>query len=197
DFAVWQRGWLQGDVVAAEVSYWRQQLAAVPVLALPTDRPRPAVQTFAGAVLIHYLPATLCEALTLLNQAAGVTLYMTLLAAYQVLLARYTGQDDIAVGSPIANRNRHEIEDLIGFFVNSLVLRTDLADDPTVRDLLRRVRQTTLEAYAHQDVPFEKLVEELAPERDLSRYPLFQVRFAAQYAPSFEPALPGVRLTPA
>src|SRR5262249_49824563 len=133
--------------------------------------------------------------LSQLNQVTGVTLYMTLLATYQVLLARYTGQHDIVVGSPIANRTRHELEGLIGFFVNSLVLRVDLADDPPFQELLSRVRQTTLEAYAHQDVPFEKLVEELEPERQLNQNPLFQVMFAVQNAPTAELTLPGLRLT--
>src|SRR5262249_36436782 len=150
--------------------------------------------TFAGAMQVHHLPATLSEAINQLNQSKGVTPFMTLLAAYQVLLSRYTGQRDLVVGSPIANRNRQEIEGLIGFFVNSLVLRVDLADDPPFQELLERVRQTTLEAYAHQDVPFEKLVEELEPERNLSQNPLFQVMFAVQNAPIRELTLPEVRL---
>ena len=196
DFAQWQRGWLRGAVLEAELAYWRQQLADVPVLALPTDRPRPAVQTFEGAVQMQPVPGPVSAALQQVSQALGATVYMTLLAAYQVLLARYTGQTDIVVGSPIANRTRHELEGLIGFFVNSLVLRVDLGDDPRFAALVGRVRQTTLEAYAHQEVPFEKLVEELEPERQLNQNPLFQVMFAVQNAPTAELTLPGLRLTP-
>ena len=194
DFAKWQRDWLQGDLLEQELSYWRQQLGGCSVLALPTDRPRPAVQTYAGAMHLHTLPADLHQALGGLNQSTGVTLYMTLLAAFQVLLSRYTGQDDIVVGSPIANRNRQEIEGLIGFFVNSLAMRTDLSDNPTFAELLNRVRKTTLEAYAHQDLPFEKLVDELQPERDLSQNPLFQIMFAVQNAPMEELLLPELTL---
>ena len=192
DFAKWQRGWLQGDMLEHELSYWRQQLGGCSVLALPTDRPRPAVQTYAGAMHVHTLPAELCESLERLNQSCGVTLYMTLLSAFQVLLSRYTGQDDIVVGSPIANRNREEIEGLIGFFVNSLAMRSDLSDNPSFAELLNRVRKTTLEAYAHQDLPFEKLVEELQPERDLSQNPLFQIMFAVQNAPLSLVQMPGL-----
>ena len=195
DFARWQRNWLQGDLLEQELSYWRQQLGGCSVLALPTDRPRPAVQTYAGAMQVHTLPADLHQALERLNQSSGVTLYMTMLAAFQVLLSRYTGQDDIVVGSPIANRNRQEIEGLIGFFVNSLAMRTELSDNPTFKELLDRVRKTTLEAYAHQDLPFEKLVEELQPERDLSQNPLFQIMFAVQNAPMEDLLLPGLTLS--
>ena len=194
DFAHWQREWLQGDILETQLAYWRQQLNQVSILDLPTDRPRPSVQSYRGTPQQLEIPQALIEALESLSQQAGVTLFMTLLAAFQTLLHRYTGQDDIAVGSPIANRNRSELEGLIGFFVNSLVLRTDLSGDPTFRDLLERVRSVALEAYAHQDVPFEKLVEELHPERHLSRNPLFQVVFALQNAPMKQLELPGLTL---
>jgi hypothetical protein len=163
-----------------QLAYWRQQLDGISMLNLPTDRPRPAVQTYQGATQLLQLPKSLSEALEALSQQEGVTLFMTLLAAFQTLLYRYTQQEDIAVGSPIANRNRSEIEGLIGFFVNSLVLRTNLSGNPTFRELLSRVREVALGAYAHQDLPFEKLVEELHPERNLSQNPLFQVVFACK-----------------
>jgi hypothetical protein len=176
DYALWQRRWLQGSALAEQLAYWRAQLAgAPPVLALPTDRPRPAMQSYAGATYPVVLPGALVEALRALSRRAGVTVFMTLLAAFQLLLARSTGQQDIVVGTPIAGRTRTETEGLIGFFVNTLVLRTDLAGSPSFVDLLGRVRETCLGAYAHQDVPFEKLVEELQPPRDLSRPTLVQV----------------------
>jgi acyl carrier protein len=185
DFTLWQRAWLRGEVLEAQLSYWRRQLAAAPItLELPTDRPRPALQTFRGRTQALLLPEALSGALKALSQQEGVTLFMTLLAAFKVLLFRYTGQDDIVVGTPIANRNRGEIEGLIGFFVNTLVLRTDLRGNPSFRELLHRVRKVTLGAYAHQDLPFEVLVEKLQPERDLSRNPLFQIMFVLQNAPA-------------
>ena len=197
DFAVWQRQWLQGEVLEEQLSYWKQQLGgSLPVLELPTDRPRPAVQTFEGAIQSFVLSSDLTNALKALSRREGVTLFMTLLAAFRTLLYRYTGQWDILVGSPIANRNRAEIERLIGFFVNTLVLRIDLSGNPTFRELLCRVREVTLEAYAHQDLPFEKLVEELQPERDMSRNPLFQVVFALQNVLVEAPALPGLTVSP-
>ena len=177
DFAVWQRRWLAGAELERQLAYWREQLAELPVLALPTDRPRPAVQSFRGAVLPVALPAALTARLNLLAQEHDCTLFMLLLAAFQALLARYTGQDDIVVGTPVAGRTRVETEPLIGFFINTLVLRTDLSGDPSFRELLTRTREVALGAYAHQDAPFEMLVEELQPERDLSRNPLFQVSF--------------------
>ena len=158
DFAHWQREWLQGEVLETQLAYWRQQLDGISILNLPTDRPRPAVQSYRGATQLLQLPKTLSKALEALSQQEGVTLFMTLLAAFQTLLYRYTQQEDIAVGSPIANRNRSEIEGLIGFFVNSLVLRTNFDGNPTFRSLLSRVREVSLGAYAHQDLPFEKLV---------------------------------------
>jgi len=183
DFAQWQREWLQGDVLGTQLGYWKMQLENVQTLQLPTDRPRPAVQSYRGARQSIVLSRELSEALKTLSRQQGVTLFMTLLAAFQTLLYRYTGQEDIAVGSPIAGRNRREIEELIGFFVNTLVLRTDLSGDPSFLEVLGRVRESSLEAYAHQDVPFEKLVEELQPTRNLSQNPLFQVMFILQNAP--------------
>ena len=178
DFAEWQREWLRGKVLERQLSYWREQLGgAPPSLELPTDRPRPSLQTYRGAGQSLLLPTTLADSLRALSRQERVTLFMTLLAAFQTLLHRYTGQDDVVVGSAIANRNRVEIEELIGFFVNTLVLRTDLSGNPTFRELLARVRDVCLGAYDHQDLPFEKLVAELQPERDPSRQPLFQVLF--------------------
>ncbi len=197
DFAHWQRQSLEGEPLQAQLSYWKNRLAGFPAaLELPTDRPRPAVQTFRGAAHRLLLPATLADGLRRLCHLEGVTLYMALLGAFKALLHRITGQTDICVGSPIANRSRAELEGLIGFFVNTLVLRTDLSSSPTFRELLQRVRETALGAYAHQDVPFERLVEELAPRRDLTRTPLFQVAFALQHAPASELKLPGLTLTP-
>jgi HAD superfamily phosphatase (TIGR01681 family) len=159
DFAVWQRSWLRGDVVEKHVSYWKQQLTGAPaVLTLPTDRPRPPLQSFRGATEARLLSKELVSELTALSQTEGATLFMTLLAALQTLLSRYAGQEDVVVGSPIAGRNYAELEPLIGFFVNTLALRTDLSGDPSFLELLGRVKQSTLDAYAHQDIPFEKLV---------------------------------------
>ncbi|MEH2114379.1 amino acid adenylation domain-containing protein [Nostoc sp.] len=185
DFALWQRQWLVGEVLNSQLSYWKEQLANAPTfLPLPTDRPRPAVQTFNGAYQEFALSAELTQQLTKLSQQQGVTLFMTLLAAYNTLLYRYTGQDDILVGSPIANRDRTETERLIGFFVNTLVMRTNLTENPSFSELLSRVRDVAMEAYAHQNLPFEMLVEALQPERDLSHTPLFQVMFVLQNAPT-------------
>jgi amino acid adenylation domain-containing protein len=195
DYAIWQRDWLQGEVLEKQLSYWREQLKDLPVLDLPTDRPRPAMQSFRGAQLHFDLPADLTQGLEKLSQRAGVTLFMTLLAAFQVLLQRYTGQDDIVVGSPIAGRNKVDIEGLIGFFVNTLVLRTDLSGNPTFMELLGRVREVALGAYAHQELPFDRLMEELQPARDMSRNPLFQVMFVLQNAPRADLNLPGIQAT--
>ncbi|MDP9122192.1 MAG: condensation domain-containing protein, partial [Acidobacteriota bacterium] len=197
DFAAWQRSWLCGEVLLGELAYWRQHLSGAPaVLELPTDRPRPAVQSFRGAVRPLSLPPALSDALLALSRREGATLFMTLLAAWSVLLSRFTGQPDLTVGTAVAGRNRLEIESLIGFFVNTLVLRPDLSADPRFTELLSRVRRETLEAYAHQDLPFEKLVEELAPERSLAHAPLFQVMLVLQNAAVGELALPGLRLVP-
>jgi natural product biosynthesis luciferase-like monooxygenase protein/amino acid adenylation domain-containing protein len=195
DYAVWQRERLQGRLLDEQLSYWKTQLAGLPVLELPTDRARPPRQSFRGASRVFELSAELSEKLRTLSQRQNVTLFMTLLAAWQTLLSRYTGQREIVVGTPIANRPRVELENLIGFFVNTLVLRTDLSGDPSFCELLVRLREVALEAYAHQDVPFEKVVEELQPARDLSRNPLFQVVFVfLQDAPVQNLQLPGVTL---
>ena len=180
DYAVWQKQWLRGEELEHQLSYWRKQLDGLSTLPLPTDRARPAVQTYRGSTQALDLSAQLSEAIKALSQRQGVTLFMTLLAAFELLLSRYCGQSDIAVGCPIAGRTRQETEGLIGFFVNTLVLRADLSNNPTFKELLRQVRETALEAYSHQDLPFEKLVEELHPDRHLSNSPLFQVMFVFQ-----------------
>ncbi|MCA1628264.1 MAG: condensation domain-containing protein, partial [Acidobacteria bacterium] len=197
DFVLWQHEWLQGEVLGKHLDYWKRQLGGAPaVLELPTDHPRPAINTYRGAKQSFTLPAELGDALKTLSEREGLTLFMTLLAAFDTLCYRYTGQSDIVVGTPIANRNRAETEALIGFFVNTLVLRTDLSGNPTFEELLRRVREVALEAYAHQDLPFEKLVEELQPERSLSYTPLFQVMLVLQNAPMRGAQLPDLVLTP-
>ncbi|HYW19649.1 MAG TPA: amino acid adenylation domain-containing protein [Nodularia sp. (in: cyanobacteria)] len=195
DFAIWQQDWLQGEVWEKQLSYWKQQLDNIALLCLPTDRPRPKNPNFQGATQSFFLPQDLTQELHSLSRRQGVTLFMTLLAAFKVLLHRYTGQDDICIGSPIANRNRAEIEKLIGFFVNSLVLRTNLSGNPTFTELLARVREVTLGAYAHQDLPFEKLVEELQPERNLTYNPLFQVAIQLQNTPAQTLELPELTLS--
>jgi amino acid adenylation domain-containing protein len=187
DFAHWQLQYLQGAVLEEQLSYWKQQLSDLPTLELPTDKPRPAVQTYRGAVESWTVSKSTSEGLKLLGQQFQATLFMTLLAAFQVLLARYSRQEQIVVGSPVANRNRGEIEGLIGFFVNMLVLRANLEENPSFLALLDQVKEVALGAYARQDLPFEKLVEELQPRRDPSRHPLFQVMFALQSASSSRP----------
>jgi len=197
DFAHWQREWMSGEVLEAQLSHWRGQLSGeLPVLELPIDHPRPAVQTFRGAFSYLMLPGDLTASLKALSRREGLTLFMTLLSAFKTLLHRYTGQADIIVGSPIAGRTRPETEKLIGFFVNTLALRTDLSGDPSFRELLGRVREVCLGAYAHQELPFEKLVEELQPNRHLSHTPLFQVMFALQNAPTPVLELGGVDSQP-
>jgi amino acid adenylation domain-containing protein len=195
DYAHWQRQWLQGEALESQLAYWKERLSgAPPTLELPTDHPRPAIQTFSGAFLSGLLcPPALTDALKALSQREGVTLFMTMLATFQTLLYRYTEQDDILLGSPIAGRTRVETEPLIGFFANTLLLRGDLRGNPSFRELLACVRESTLGAYANQDLPFEKLVEELQPERDMSRNPLFQVMLVLQNTPVTEIALPGLR----
>ena len=196
DYAVWQRNWLGGEVLEKQMAYWRAQLeGAPPVLSLPTDQPRPAVQKFRGAVQNVVLPKNLADGIRLLSRQQGVTLFMTMLAAFQSLLLYFTEQPDIVVGTDAANRTNVQTEALIGFFVNLLILRTDLSGDPGFRELLRRVREVTLGAYAHQDVPFEKLVEELRPERSLSHNPLVQVLFVQQNTARRICDLPGVKLS--
>jgi amino acid adenylation domain-containing protein len=194
DFAVWQRRWLSGEVLARELAYWRRQLGGVPALPLPLDRPRPALRTARGGRLSAALPAALGAALAGLARASGSTLFMALLAAFSALLARVTERHDVPVGSPIANRSRPETAGLIGLFVNTLVLRTDLSGDPSFRELMARVRAVALAAYAHQEVPFERLVEELRPPRDLSRTPLFQVALTLAAAAAPAVGLPGLAL---
>ncbi len=184
DFALWQRQWLTGKILASQLGYWEKELAEAPaLLPLPTDRPRPAVPSFRGKHQEFVLGAELSQELNKLSQEEGATLFMTLLAAFDVLLYRYTAQTDILVGSPIANRNQREIEGLIGCFINTLVIRTDLSGEPSFLELLQRVKAKAIAAYAHQDLPFERLVEALEPERDLSYTPLFQVMFVLQNAP--------------
>ncbi|NEP36780.1 amino acid adenylation domain-containing protein, partial [Moorena sp. SIO3B2] len=188
DFAVWQKNYLLGVTLSSQLNYWKQKLLDLPQLQLPTDHPRPPVQTFNGAGIPINIPAALTSKVKQLTQKQGTTLFMTLLAVFKVLLSRYSGQESIAVGTPIANRNRSEIEGLIGFFVNSLVMYTDLGGDPSFTEILNRVKQTALEAYGHQDIPFEKLVEQLQPERALSQNPLFQVMFAVQQSEILKPS---------
>ncbi|MEG3936130.1 amino acid adenylation domain-containing protein [Microcoleus sp. B13-B4] len=193
DFAHWQREWLQGEVLESQRDYWKQQLnGSLPILQLPTDYPRPPVQTYQGEYQSLDLPENLTKALKDVSQQEQVTLFMTLLAAFQTFLYRYTGQEDMIVGTPIAGRNQMEAEGLIGFFVNTLALRTYLGGNPSFPELLGRVREVALGAYAHQDLPFEKLVEELQPERDRSRTPLFQVMFVLQNTPTSALELPGL-----
>ncbi len=181
DFAHWQRNWLQGEVLDEQIQYWENQLSdAPPVLELPTDRPRPPMQTYNGSYKTFRLDKELSDAVQNVAKTEGVTLFMTLLAAFKTLLSRYARQEDISIGTPIANRTRSEIERLIGFFVNTLVLRTDLSGNPSFRELLQRVREVALGAYAHQDIPFEKIVDVVQPERNMSHAPLFQVMFALQ-----------------
>lgn len=193
DYAEWQRKWLQGEALESQLSYWKNQLHGVTgILDLPTDRPRAAGQLSRGAYKVHTLSSDLSSRLAELSKREGVTLFMTLLAAFQTLLWRYSNQDDIVVGSPIAGRNRVELEDLIGFFINTLVLRANLSGNPTFRALLDQVKETAVGAYAHQDLPFEKLVEELQPQRDLNRNPLFQVMFQVQNTAPPQPNLNGL-----
>ncbi len=183
DFAVWQRSWFTGDVLSNQLDYWRGRLAGTEALELPTDRRRPARRSGNGAMLTFGVPAATADGARRLAHDTGASLFMTLLAVFQAVLSRYSGQEDIAVGTPIAGRNRAEIEDMVGFFVNTLVMRTDLSGDPTFTELIDRVKDTALGAYDHQDMPFERLVEELAPQRDLSRNPLFQTMFVLQNTP--------------
>ncbi len=194
DYALWQRKWLMGDTLQTQVDYWKKQLKDLPILDLPTDHPRPSVASYQGALQSFQIPHKITAALQVLGNQEGVSLYMTLLAGFNVLMSRYTGQTDIVLGSPIANRTRKELEPLIGFFINTLVVRSDLSGDPSFVELLHRVRNVALEAYAHQDVPFEQLVQSLQPNRDLSRNPLVQITFALQNAPTEAIQLDGLTL---
>jgi amino acid adenylation domain-containing protein len=195
DYAVWQREWLRGDRLESLSSYWKRKLSGLATLELPTDRPRPKVMTFEGTVQTLRLPQPLRESLKSLGRDESATLFMTLLAAFKVLLHYFTKQTDIVVGTDVANRNPAETEKLIGFFVNQLVLRTDLSGDPTFRELLARVRVVALEAYAYQEMPFDKLVETLNPPREANRAPLFQVKFVLQNAPTPDLEMAGLRLS--
>src|SRR6476660_682924 len=197
DFALWQRKWLDGGALDRGLAYWKEQLAGIPArLELPADRPRPAMQTFVGEACSMTLSAEQVAGLKRLSQDHQSTMYMTLLAVFGMLLSRYSGQDDIVVGSPIANRQDEQLEALIGFFVNSLVMRVRLRREMSFGEMLSEVRQTALAAYEHQDVPFERLVEELSPERSLNTTPLFQVMFALQNAPMDRQQLKQLEVTP-
>ena len=196
DFAVWQRQWLQSEASQGQLSYWKQQLQSTRgLLELPTDRPRPALQSFRGALHRTLLPKNLCNSVKDFSQREGVTVFVTYLAAFQVLLSRYTGEEDIVVGTSVEGRRQVEAQELIGPFVNRLALRTDLSGNPSFRELLRRVKEVTEGAWAHQDMPFEKLVEELQPERSLSHAPLFQVMFELQQDPQPTLELPDLTLS--
>jgi amino acid adenylation domain-containing protein len=186
DYARWQREWLRGEVLDKELAYWRDQLQGVATLELPTDRPRPAIQTYVGVNRSFELPTKVGVEVNALGRQTGTTAFMTVLAAFKALLARYTNQTDIVVGTPVANRGQAETEGLIGFFLNTLVLRTDFSGNPTFAELLGRVRETALGAYAHQEIPFEKLVEELQPRRGLSHSPFFQVMFVLENVAQWE-----------
>src|SRR6185295_7868097 len=197
DYAEWQRNRFAGEALESELSYWRTRLAGLPPrLDLPVDRPRPPVQAHRGSARPLTLDPQLVADLRRLGRREGVTVFMLLLAGWQALLGRYAKSEDPVVGTPIAGRNRWELERLVGFFVNTLVMRGDLSGSPSFRELLGRVRQVALEAHDHQEVPFERLVEELAPERSLSHAPLFQVLFLLQNAPRTSLKLPGMRLKP-
>ena len=195
DYAVWQREWLQGEVLEEQLKYWRKQLGEMEPLDLPTDHVTAWGDESARSGVGFGFRENLSEKLKELSQGEGVTLFMVLLAGLQVVLSKYTGQQDIAVGTVVANRNRVEVEGLIGFFVNTLVLRTEVGGNPSLKEVLRRVREVTLGAYQNQDVPFEKLVEELQPERDLSRSPLFQVMLVLQNNEEQELEMEGLRLS--
>ncbi|MGH8772237.1 MAG: condensation domain-containing protein, partial [Burkholderiales bacterium] len=197
DYAEWQRHQLQGETLNEDIAYWKQQLAgAPPLIDLPLDRPRPALKTYRGARVSRILSKDLADSLKALSQTEGATLFMILLTGFKLLLWRYNECEDIVIGSPVANRDRTEIEGLIGFFVNTVVLRTDLSGDPTFRELLARVREVSMGAYSHQQLPFEKLIEVLRPKRNASYSPLFQVMFALQNANPDRLALAGLAVEP-
>ncbi|MEH2003485.1 MAG: amino acid adenylation domain-containing protein [Nostoc sp.] len=197
DFAHWQRQWLSGEVLANQLNYWKQHMAGIPpLLQIPSDRSRPLLQTFQGSTERFYLNSNLTSQIKTLSQQSGVTLFMTLLAAFATLMSRYSGQENVVLGSPIANRNRSEIKSLIGFFANTLALRIDLSENPSFRELLSRVQQVALDAYQHQDLPFEKLVQELQPQRNLNQNPLVQVMFSLQNLPKISWNIEDLSLSP-
>ncbi|TMN32999.1 condensation domain-containing protein, partial [Pseudoalteromonas piscicida] len=196
DYAYWQRNWLQGAVLDEQLVYWEKQLAGLPVVhALPLDHARPAVQSFAGAFHISHINKSTYKALTSLCQAQGATLFMGLHAAFSVLLSRYSNEQDIVIGTPVANREQVEVAGLIGFFVNTLVLRSDLSGKPSFQALLEQSKNMLLDGYAHQQVPFEQIVERLQPERSLSHSPLFQVMLALQNNDEGSLTLPDLNLS--
>src|SRR6185436_9551174 len=196
DYAAWQRQWIAGEVLQRQASYWKERLAGAPeLLELPADRPRPSQQEFAGGLARIVLDEALTEALKALSKRHGTTLFMTLLAGWAALLARLSGQEDLVVGTPTANRGRAEIEKLIGFFVNTLAVRLDLSASPTVAELLAQVRERALEAQEHQDIPFEQVVEVARPARSLAHSPLFQVMFVWVNTPEGKVDLPGLTLS--
>ncbi|QSJ14564.1 condensation protein [Nostoc sp. UHCC 0702] len=196
DFAIWQRRWLEGKELDAQLRYWQQELgSSIIELNLPFDHPRPAIQTYRGEQQSFVLPKAVLDKLKSLNNKEGITLFMTIIAAFNTLLHWYTSQEYIVIGTDIANRNQIETKELIGFFVNQLVLRTDLSGNPIFREILQRVQEITLEAYAHQDVPFDKLVEVLNPKRDLSRTPLFNVKLVLENTQSPTLEFTGLTIT--
>jgi hypothetical protein len=197
DFAVWQRQWLESDGLKSQLSYWKARLGGnLPTLDIRADRPRPEIETFRGADEILLIPRALAGALNGLSAREHVTLFMTLVAAYKTLLYRHVGEDDVVVGTDLAGRSQAELEGLVGFFVNLLVLRSDLSGNPSFRDVLARVRETAMGAFAHSDVPFDRLVEELRPKRHRSRTPLFQMLFVMENVPLETLRLPGLTMTP-
>jgi hypothetical protein len=196
DFAVWQRQWLQGPVLDAQLAYWQDALAGAPTTELPLDSPRPSTPTFQTAVATMRIDPPLQRRLQQLSSQAGVTMFMTLLTALTVLLSRYSGQDDIVIGTSVAGRTRRETEGLIGFFLNMLVLRLRVAANATVRELLAHAREVALGAYAHQDVPFDRVVEAVQPDRDADYSPLFRILFAVQNVPTASPEMAGLTVSP-
>lgn len=197
DYAVWQREWLQGEVLENHLSYWRNTLAGAPMLLeLPTDRPRPASQSFAGARQFLRCPDGMLENFKALNRREGTTMFMTMLAAFGTLLYRWSGQEDMLIGTPVSGRSRTEVEPLIGYFSNSVVLRVAMSGDPTFRELMQRVKEVSLGAYSHQDLPFEKLVVEMQPQRDLSYSPVYQIMFSVGEHKDLGLELPGLQIDP-
>ena len=195
DYALWQRSWLAGEALDSLLSYWKGMLDQAPVLKVPTDTPRPASQSYSGARHVFRMPSELCRRLAEFNRREHVTPFMSLLAAYEVLLSRYSRQEDFLIGTPVANRGSVDAEQMIGLFVNMLVLRADLSGEPDFREVVARVRARALDAFQHQDLPFDRLVQELCPQRDLSRHPLFQTTFALQNAPEHPLVLPGLEVS--